>query len=116
VAMGYQGRTAATVVARARELGWIDDDRLALDRARSLRARGAGALKIAADLEHRGVPAPLVERAVAESLDGRSEREWAERALADARIAAAAEPARAWRLLVQRGFPEEVVQLLLPSE
>ena len=113
VAMGYQARTASGVVARAVELRWLDDENLAHDRARALRARGAGPLRIAADLESRGLPAALIEAAVAASRDGRSEGEWAEQALAEAGLVERLAPARAWRLLVQRGFPEEVVARLL---
>lgn len=113
VAMGYQARTASGVVARALELRWLDDETLAHDRAGALRARGAGPLRIAADLEGRGLPAALVEAAVEASREGRSEVEWAERALAKANLATGGAPARAWRLLVQRGFPEDVVARLL---
>jgi SOS response regulatory protein OraA/RecX len=99
------------VVARARELGWLDDETLAHDRARALRARGAGPLRIGADLEARGLPPALIDAAVEASRDGRSEHEWAKAALEAARVAGA--PARAWRLLLQRGFPEDVVERLV---
>lgn len=114
VAMGYQARTASGVVARAVELRWLDDEMLAHDRARALRARGAGPLRIGADLEARGLPSALIEAAVEASRDGRGEGEWAEEALRKAGVAGA--PARAWRLLVQRGFPEDVVARLLGVE
>jgi SOS response regulatory protein OraA/RecX len=87
---------------------------LAHDRARTLRARGAGPLRITADLEGRGLTGALVEAAVVTSRDGRSEHAWAELALRGAGVAGA--PARAWRLLVQRGFPEDVVARLLDVE
>src|SRR5262245_16840124 len=64
VARGYQRATAAKTVARCRELGYVSDERLAHDRAQSLRARGAGGLKIAADLAARGLPEALVLAAV----------------------------------------------------
>ncbi|HJW70953.1 MAG TPA: RecX family transcriptional regulator, partial [Candidatus Binatia bacterium] len=63
-AKGYQPETAARTVARCRELGYVSDERLALDRARALRARGAGSLKIAADLAARGLSDVLVATAV----------------------------------------------------
>ncbi|HWP65107.1 MAG TPA: regulatory protein RecX [Candidatus Limnocylindria bacterium] len=113
VAMGYQERTASRVVARAVELRWLDDETLAHDRARSLRARGAGPLRIAADLEARGLPAALVDAAVEASRNGRSEDEWAEQALGAAGLVERLSAPRAWRLLVQRGFPEDVVARLL---
>lgn len=111
VAKGYRVETAAKTVARSEELGWVNDAQLALDRARTLRRRGAGSLRIAADLEGRGVPAEMVDAAVAASLDGEPEAAWARRALARER---AADPPRAWRLLVSRGFPEDVVAEVVP--
>lgn len=105
-ARGYQRTTAAAAVARCRELGWVGDERLALDRARSLRQRGAGCLKIAADLGARGLPESLVEHAVEESRDGRSEADWARGAL---ERSPDREGARAWHLLASRGFPEDVI-------
>ncbi|MCW5889858.1 MAG: regulatory protein RecX [bacterium] len=111
VAKGYQVETAAKTVARSTELGWVNDAQLALDRARTLRRRGAGSLRIAADLEARGVATALIDAAVAESRGGESEAVWARRALGHAR---AADPPRAWRLLLSRGFPEEVVADVVP--
>jgi regulatory protein len=110
VAKGYAPETAARTVARCRELGWVNDETLALDRARVLRARGHGPLRIAAELEARGLPAALVDHAVDGSRDGASESAWARRALQ-----AAGEPtgAKAWRLLTSRGFPEDVATDLL---
>jgi regulatory protein len=105
-AKGYQQTTAAAAVDRCRELGWVGDERLAIDRARSLRLRGAGSLKIAADLEQRGLPEALVFRAVEESLDGRAEADWARGAL---ERSPDREGPRAWRLLASRGFPEDVI-------
>jgi SOS response regulatory protein OraA/RecX len=106
VAKGYQQGTAARTVARCRELGYADDERLAFERARTMRLRGAGSLKIAADLTARGLPEDLIAAAIEASLDGEPERAWAERALARAR---APRGARAWRLLEPRGFPEEIL-------
>jgi SOS response regulatory protein OraA/RecX len=77
---------------------------LALDRARALRRRGAGPLRIVADLTARGLSERLAEEAVEESRDGESERAWAERA-----VEREGDRRRAWRLLLSRGFPEDVV-------
>jgi len=106
VARGYQKATAVRTVERCRELGYVGDERFAHERARSLRQRGAGELKIAADLAARGLPEALVEAAVAASRDGVGEVEWAERALARA---GSPRGAKAWRLLASRGFPDDVV-------
>ena len=106
VARGYQPDTAARTVARCRELGYVCDERLALDRARTLRARGAGSLRIAADLAARGLSDGLVATAVEASRAGESEEAWARRALA---LAGQPSARRAWRLLAGRGFPEDVL-------
>ena len=106
VARGYQRATAERTVARCRELGYVGDERFARDRARALRERGAGSLKIEADLTARGLPEDLVEAAVEASREGESEAEWARRALARAGRPAGAS---AWRLLASRGFPDDVV-------
>ena len=108
VALGYRRETAAATVARCRELGYVGDATFAHARARALRARGAGSLRIEADLGARGLPEALVAEAVEASREGESEAVWARRALG--RVS---DPRRAWRLLVARGFPEEVVADLL---
>jgi len=105
VAKGYQPETAERTVARCRELGYVSDARLATERARALRSRGSGSLRIAADLAARGVPQALVARAVAESRAGEPEADWARRALT---AAAVSRGPRAWRFLVSRGFDEDV--------
>lgn len=104
MARGYQKATAARTVERCRELGYVGDERLAHERARALRARGAGSLKIAADLAGRGLDEALVDAAVEASLDGEPEAAWARRVLARAHATGPG----AWRLLAGRGFPENV--------
>jgi len=106
VARGYQQSTAARTVDRCRELGYVGDEKLARERARSLRERGAGSLKIAADLGARGLPEAIVVGAVEASCDGEPEAAWARRAL---ERAGRPRGAKAWRLLASRGFPEDVV-------
>ena len=106
VARGYQKATAQKTVARCRELGYVGDERFAHDRAKALRERGAGSLKIAADLTARGLSELLTLAAVEASLDGEPEATWARRVLERERKARGPQ---AWRLLVGRGFPEDVV-------
>jgi SOS response regulatory protein OraA/RecX len=110
VSRGYQPETAARAVTRCRELGYVSDERLALDRARALRTRGAGSLKIADDLRGRGLAEELVAAAVEESREDEPEISWARRVLERA-----GEPrgARAWRLLASHGFAEEIIAELL---
>jgi regulatory protein len=106
VARGYQPATASRTVARCRELGYVGDERFARDRARALRARGAGSLKIAADLAGRGLDEELAAAAIQASLDGEREAAWARRALARER---SPRGAKAWRVLASRGFAEDVI-------
>jgi regulatory protein len=110
VARGYQQSTATRTVDRCRELGYVGDERLADERARALRARGAGSLKIASDLEGRGLSEAIIARAIEESRDGEAEAVWARRAL---ERQGRPRGAKAWRLLASRGFPEEVVRDVL---
>jgi regulatory protein len=106
LARGYQRATAAKTVARCKELGYVGDERFAHERASSLRGRGAGTLKIAADLSARGLPEALVDAAIDAASDGVAELEWARRALARA---GNPRGAKAWRLLLGRGFSDDVV-------
>ena len=108
VGLGYRRETAAAAVARCRELGWVGDAAYARERARALRARGAGSLKIEADLAARGLPAPLIASAVEESREGEPEIVWARRALHPHR-----DRRRAWRFLSTRGFSDDVLADLL---
>jgi SOS response regulatory protein OraA/RecX len=93
----------------------VGDAAYARDRARALRARGAGSLRLVAELTSRGVPEALAEAAAEESRDGEREVDWARRALG--RLGGSVDDprtrARAWRLLAGRGFAEEVVAELL---
>ena len=115
IALGYRRDTAAAAVARCRELRWVGDAAFAAERARALRTRGAGSLRIEAELAARGVPDAFVAAAVEGSREGEPEREWARRALG--RLAGAlGDPrvrGRAWRLLAARGFSEDVLVDLL---
>ena len=113
--IGYSTARVAATVARCRELRYLDDAAVAMDRARTLRARGAGSLRIATELEARGVPDVVVTAAVEESLEGERESHWARRALARQRIDVDDPGARgrAWRLLGARGFPDDVIADLL---
>ena len=111
VAKGYQPGTAAATVARCRELGYVGDETFARDRARAA-ARGAGSLRIAADLEARGLPEALIAAAVEASREGDPEIDWAKRALERSRASGPA----AWRLLASRGFPEDVIVGLLGDQ
>ncbi len=108
MALGYRRETAASTVARCRELGWVGDVAFAHERARTLRARGAGSLRIEAELSGRGLADALVAEAIEASREGEAEIAWARRALGQRR-----DTARGWRFLQARGFPEDVIMDLL---
>ena len=107
--IGYSAAKVAETVARCRELGYVNDAAVAADRARTLRIRGVGSLRIVAELEARGVPEEPAASAVEVSLDGEREAAWARRALGRLRVDAPSARGRAWRLLCARGFPEDVI-------
>jgi regulatory protein len=107
VARGYQPSTARRTVDRCRELGYVGDERFARERARALRERGAGSLKIAADLAARGLRDAVVQAAIEASREGASEVDCARRALARG---GRPDGPRAWRWLASHGFPEDVVE------
>ena len=93
----------ATLVT-LRERGLLDDCRFAVARAHALADRGRGDLAIRFDLEGRGVSAALIEEALA-ALE--PERERAERIV----LGRGSGPKTA-RLLTQRGFDSDVVELV----
>lgn len=87
-----------------------------MSRARTLRARGQGSYRIAADLARRGVPAEVAAEAVAASLEGKSETDYARRALGALGLSqqlTEKDRARAWRRLLSRGFPPEVASAVV---
>lgn len=98
-------RAALESLARA---GYLDDERFALDRARSLAERWAGDELIRADLAGRGVSAETVERAV-EALEPEQVR-------AQRVVGRRGSGPRTFRYLVARGFNEDVVGALVARE
>lgn len=112
-AVGFAAEVPA-VLTRLTTAGYLDDARLAVDRAERLRQRGQGSRRIRADLERAGVEGAVIEIAVRE--DPREETERARRVLQARWVAGPDSPrerARAARFLVARGFPEEVVLAIL---
>jgi regulatory protein len=102
---GYAPETLDAVVARLKELSYLDDGQFARQRARE-KARKYGPRRVAADLLQSGVGREVAAEAVAEEFEGRSELE-------DARSAAArryngvgseAEARRVYGFLARRGY------------
>jgi regulatory protein len=106
---GYGEETVGSVVARLKELGYLDDEDFARLVARE-KARGYGPRRVSAELRKSGVGADLARDAVEEEFARRSQLE-------DARSAAArrynrggsdAEARRVYGFLVRRGYSAEV--------
>ncbi len=92
---------AAAVETMAR-LGYVDDERMATDRARSMASRGFGDEAIRFDLEGRGIETELIAAAI-EHLAPEAERARAIVARSDSDIKAA-------RNLAAKGFSPETVE------
>lgn len=102
---GYAPETAGVVVSRLLELGYLDDEEFARQKARE-KARRYGPRRVSADLLKSGVGREVAAGAVEEEFAGRSELE-------DARSAAArryngggseAEARRVYGFLARRGY------------
>ena len=102
---GYAPETVEAVISRLGELGYLDDEECARQRARERAAR-YGPRRVSADLMKSGVGRELASRTVEEEFEGRSE-------LADARSAASrryngegseAEARRVYGFLARRGY------------
>jgi regulatory protein len=105
--IGVPDEVRGDVVERLRQAGYLDDAKVATDRAARLADRGRGDAAIRHDLARRGVEPEVVERAVA-MLDPESVRavRLAERLGGGARAA---------RLLVRRGFATDSVEHVLSA-
>ena len=104
---GVAAQERAEVVETLERAGLVDDDRFACARAAALAERGRGDAAIRWDLETKGLPGELVDRALA-SIDPEHDR--ARRILARRGRGAATA-----RLLAARGFGEEAVEWALSA-
>jgi SOS response regulatory protein OraA/RecX len=99
---GFDEPARQHALDRALAAGYLDDARVARERARRLADRGSADAAIRLDLERRGLSPELVEDAVAALPD---ERERAEQVAA--RLGGGVRAARA---LVRKGFADDVVE------
>jgi regulatory protein len=90
------------VIERLAQLGYVDDARFALSRARVLAERGLGDAAIEADLEQRGIDAGVVSDALS-ALEPEAERARTEAARLGGGI-------RAARTLARKGFAHDSVE------
>ena len=118
IAKGFTAPAVARTVDRLKTQGYLDDARLAADQAERLRARGFGAEGIRTKLAQKGLSPDAVEHpreagGEAEEIQS-AQRFLASRFSADA-LKEPQNHARAFRLLLRRGYAQEVVESLLGS-
>jgi SOS response regulatory protein OraA/RecX len=99
---GFDADARAEAVTRAADAGYLDDERVAVERARRLAERDASDEAIRTELFRRGVPEEVVEAALAAVTPE------AERAARLARRLG--NGPRAARALLRKGFPEDLVE------
>ncbi len=108
----------ARTVDRLKTQGYLDDARLAADQTERLRSRGFGSEGIRAKLTQKGLSSDSIGQTL-ETSGENQDLQSAQRFLAS-RFSADAlkEPqihARAFRLLLRRGYSQEIVESLLGS-
>jgi len=116
LAKGFTEKAVARTVARLSEQGYLNDTNLAADQAERLQKRGFGAQGVRAKLAQKGLPVDIIEHALAGN--ERTEELESARKLLASRFSADAlkqpqQYVRAFRLLLRRGYAQEVVESLL---
>jgi regulatory protein len=99
---GFPPGACADAIARAADAGYVDDVRVAAERARRLAVRDASDAAIRAELVRRGVEDEIVEAAVATLMPETERAERLTRRLGGG--------ARAARALSRKGYPDDVVE------
>ena len=102
---GFDSAACADALARAADAGYLDDRRVALERARHLAERGSSDATIHAELLRRGVSEQELEAALSAIV---SETERAEQLAS--RLGGGLRAARA---LARKGYPEDVIERTL---
>lgn len=99
---GFDAEARADAIERAAASGYLDDERVAFERARRLAERDASDHAIRSELERRGIGEEVVEAALAAVAPE------AERATRLAQRTGGGP--RAARALLRKGFPEDIVE------
>jgi SOS response regulatory protein OraA/RecX len=99
---GFDEDARADALARARDAGYLDDRRVARERAGHLAERGASDAAIRTDLAGRGLPEEPVSEALA-AIPPEVER-------ASALAAKLGGGPRAARALARKGYPEDTIE------
>ena len=105
---GFEHEACAHALERAANAGYVDDTRVAVERARRLAERDASDEAIRADLAGRGLPEEQVELAL--------ERVTPEAERAERLAARLGSGPRAARALLRKGYPQDVVERTLRLE
>lgn len=121
VRRGITAALAEPTLRALAERGYIDDAALAERRAEELMLRrGCGRLKVAHELTRRGLTDTVIDRAISGVLEGRSEvalgRAALVRRFGDERPESRAERAKAFRFLIGRGHPADIVSEILGED
>jgi regulatory protein len=118
LAKGFVEAAVARTIARLKTQGYLNDARLAADQAERLRSRGFGSEGIRAKLAQKGLSADTVAQTLETSEENQdldsAQRLLASRFSADA-LKQSQTHARAFRLLLRRGYSQEIVESLLGS-
>lgn len=121
VGRGVAAVLVETTLRALDERGYVDDGALAERRAEELMLRrGAGRLKVAFELTRRGLTDTVIDRAIAGVLEGQSEVDLGRFALrkrfGNELPESRAARAKAFRFLVGRGHPSEIVSEILGED
>lgn len=116
-AKGFSEKAVTRTIAQLRTQGYLDDIRLAADQAERLRARGFGAAGIRAKLAQKGLSAETVAPAIgADEEDLPSARRLLASRFSADRLKEPQTRARAFRLLLRRGYSAAVIESLLGTD
>src|SRR5215831_4148782 len=118
LAKGFTAAAVTRTVARLKTQGYLDDVRLAADQAERLRARGFGAEGIKAKLAQKGLPPETVAQTLetgGENQELESARHLLARRFSADALKQSHSQARAYRLLLGRGYYQAVVERLFGS-
>jgi regulatory protein len=119
LAKGFTETAVARTVQRLKEQGYLDDTRLAVDQAERLRARGFGPEGIRGRLTQKGLLPDTIEQAL--EMDKEEDETAVIRQFLASRFSVDALKqsqirARAFRLLLRRGYSQEAVESVLGDE
>jgi len=119
LAKGFTERAVAHTIERLLAQGYLNDAQLAVDQIERLRKQGFGQHRIRAKLIQKGLPEKTIEETLLADNPSSNEAEHGRKFLAS-RFSpdALKQPktaARAFRLLVSRGYSQDVAEQLLAS-